>query len=415
MKAAVIGGNATGLTLAWLLSHQMEVDLYEKEDRLGDSLGKYVFPHQGQTIQIERNTTHYFPSYHNKIDTLFRYLNLYTEPLAASYLYAGATPFAAKSLFFTHPHFHRFTLLSNQQVRQATKRFIAKTLHNCKQNIYPINLMLKQYMASLNLKGQAANILLPSLTGLLWQSSQAEMLNMPAETIVRFLHTSGLLKTGCQIRCIPAGFESYINRVLFKGRFRYHLGRRIKKITRQEGSILLKDYRGRSLNYDQVFLACRTDKVAPLLDSLSDEEHSILTNIQYTTISYYLHQDETIIPQTYGNPLFILEPYDIRRGNDCAYHINLSLMQAIDIPLYLSAQCNHPPAAEKTLLQDQWYRPQNMRTVSQASQQLELLQGSGGIWYCGNYYDSSDMTTGIGAALALADKMKLELWQNILK
>ncbi len=411
MKAAVIGGNATGLTFAWLLSHQMEVDLYEKQDRLGDSLGKYVFSHQGRTIQLERNTTHYFPAYHNKIDALFRYLNLYTEPLAASYLYVGKNPFSAESLFFTHPHFHRVAPLSNQRIQQAMKRFIAKLLYNCKQNIYPTNLMLKQYMASLNLKGEISNIILPSLMGLLWQSSQTEMLNMPAETIVRFLHTSGLLNPNTHMRCIPAGFESYINKMLFKGRFRCYLSRPIAKITRQEGAILLRDNKGNPLNYDQVFLACRIDQIPPLLESISDEEHSILTSIQYTNVSYYLHQDETIIPQLDGRqPLFILEPYDIRRGNDCAYHINLSLMQNIDVPLYLSAQCNRPPAVEKTLLHSQWHKPQNMRTVSQAAHQLDLLQGSGGIWYCSNYQDNSTMTTGIGAALALADKMKLEIW-----
>jgi len=401
MKVAVIGGNATGLTLAWLLSHQMEVDLYEKQDRLGDSLGKYVFSHQEKTIQIERNPTHYFPTYHNKIDALFRYLNLYTEPLAASYLYGGKTPFSAESLFFTRPHFHRFAPLSNQQIQQTMKRFTAKALYNCKQNIYPINLMLKQYMTSLNLKDQIYNSILSSLMGLLWQSSQTEMLNMPAETIVRFLHTSGLLNANTQMRCIPAGFESYINKMLFKGKFRYYLGWPIKNITRQEGSVRLKDHKGKSLNYDQVFLACRIDQALPLLESLSDEEHSILTSIKYTTVSYYLHQDETIIPQLDGQqPLFILEPYDIRRGNDCAYHINLRLMQNIDVHLYLSAQCPHPPAAEKILLHDQWHRPHHMRTVSQAAHQLDLLQGSGGICYCSNYHDNSNRTTGIVSALA---------------
>lgn len=413
MKAAVIGGGAAGLTLAWLLSREMEVDLYERKDRLGDSLGSYVFSYQGKATQIERNTTYYFPSYHHKIDALFRYLNLYTEPLAASYLYLGQNPFAAKSLLFNRPRFHGFAPFGNQQIQHTIKQFIRKTVHNCKQNIYPINLMLKQYMSGINLKGQTTSTILPSLIGLLWQYSQAEVLGMAAENITRFLYTSGLLnaKLPTPMRFIPAGFESYINRVVFKGKFTCHVNRPIKKIKRQEHSVLIKDEKGKSLSYDQVFLACRADKILSLLDSPSNEEHNALTAIQYAAVSYYLHQDETIIPHLSGQspPLFTLEPYDIKHGSDCAYHINLGLMQDANIPLYISAQCNRPPAEEKTLLHHQWHKPQNTRTVLQAMQQLNKLQGLGGVWHCSNDNDTSDMTTGISAALSLVEKMELKL------
>ena len=391
----------------------MEVRLYEKSERLGGPLGNYVFSRQDRTLQVERGETYYFLPYHRKIQALLDYLNIYTEPRATSYLYYDY--YAAQSLLFSNPSFNRFSPFVNGRITRNLNRFLHKTLHSCIQGDYPTNLMLKQYIAGLNIQSQEANEILPSLIGLLWHHSREEALSASAETCIRFFDTNGMLQTNRinTIRFLPQGFEGYINKMLFKGRFSHHLNHPIRTVRREENSISVKSESGESAKYDQVILACSADKALSLLDPISDDERNTLENIQYASSPVFLHQDSDFIPRQPQReaPLFILQPYPIKRGTDCAYHINLGLMQEQDISLYLSAQCAKPPEKEKILLEGIWRKPKNTRTVFQAIQNLEALQGQGGVWFCGShtYNDTSPMTIGIDAALDLAEKMKLKL------
>ena len=413
MKAAVIGGDAAGLTIAWLLSLEMETHLYEATARLGGSLGSHVFSYKDRIVQAERGETYYFLPQHHKVQSLMDYLNIYTEPRAAPYLYYDH--FTVESLPFRGLRFHRFAPFVNQRISRGLMRFAHKTRHGCVHGYYPTNLMFKQYLAGLGLQAQVVVDMLPSLMGMLWHYPHAEALVASAETYIRFLDENGMLQMDRPpaMRFLPHGFDGYIHKMLFKGRFFHHLNHPIRQVRREENAIRITNEARESVAYNQVILSCPADEALSLLNPISDNERSILETIQYASLPFLLHQDSELIPRQRQRqlPLFILQPYRANREIDCAYHINLGLMQDSDIPLHLSAQCAAPPKTEKILLRGAWRKPQNTRTVHQAMQNLDELQGKGGIWYCGShtYSDTSPMTTGIGAALAVAEKMKLRL------
>lgn len=414
MKAAVIGGDTAGLTIAWLLSTEMEVDLYEESDRWGSFLGNLSFPQQGETVQVERGETYFFPSYHRDIQSLLDHLNIYTEPRLASYIYTGQYPFSARSLLFSDPKFHSFAPFANKKISQGINTFIRRVSYHKAKKIPPTNLMLKQYMSGLNIEAAVMNEVLSSLLGLMFHYPRDEVVTLPAGHCLDFLAQSDLLNSSIAhpIRFIPSGFDSYINKMLFKGKFVPYLNHPITKVSHRKNILSLSDKEGNNLNYDQIVFCCSAKTTMALLDPLRDEERNALKEIHHTSLPFFLHQDSSIV-QTQGT-LFTLQPYQIKRGTACAYHTNLALLQNMpaQTPLYLSANCWQKPAAEKTLLVNRWRRPQNSRTMTQAVRHIEnKLQGQDGIWYCSNhtYNDTSPMTTGIGAALALAEKMRIPL------
>ena len=416
MKAAVIGGDAAGLTIAWLLSAEMEVDLYEKGERLGGSLGKILCDGKGQTFEVERGETYFFPSYHKNILRLLNHLNIYTEPQDASYGYRGETPFSAASFLFSNPkHKHSFSF---RKIESSIVSFMKRAVYDTKERIAPTNLMLKQYLMGLNIEPVVMNEILPAFFGLLWHCRLDEAREISAERCLNFLAGSNLLNRTAahEIRFIPAGFEIYINKLLFKGSFTVHRKRQIKKVRHHESIISITDEKNNTLDYNQVIISCSADKILALLEDLKEEERNLFKAVVYSSLPFVLHQDTNILPQDPNarKKVFVIEPYNTKRGPDCAYHINLALIQNAprELPLYLSANYQRQPATDKIFLTGEWRKPKNSRTVTQAVENIkENIQGRNGIWFCGNYIydDTSEMTTGIGAALHLAKKMNLSL------
>ena len=53
LKVGIIGGGAAGLTTAWLLDHDCDVTLFEKQARLGGHVDTVHVDIQGEQIPID--------------------------------------------------------------------------------------------------------------------------------------------------------------------------------------------------------------------------------------------------------------------------------------------------------------------------------------------------------------------------
>ena len=207
-KIAIIGTGISGLSAAFLLQKKHELDVYEKEARIGGHSRTVTVQHGNRIIPVDTGFIVYNERNYPNLTALFKLLGVSTKDSNMSFAMSvrdgwlewGARSFNAvfgqrRNIFnWRFLNLFREVMRFNAQVTGAVKREPGITLGEFVERQGFSDWFKKYY-------------LLP-MGGAIWSCPPTQMLQFPAQVFVDFFENHGLLA----ISAVAAG---YADRVLF--------------------------------------------------------------------------------------------------------------------------------------------------------------------------------------------------------
>ena len=298
MKIAVLGAGISGLGSAYILSKKHEVDLYEKEDRLGGHARTTMVQDEDKIFGVDTGFLVFNHPTYPLLTKLFKELDVKIENSDMSFAfwdkdinraYNGSSlkgMFAQKRNLFSLTHYKMikdildFNKKANQDLKECNSN-LDKTLGE----------YIKDYSNAFKQR-----YLLP-MGAAIWSTPSNEMNNFPAKTFLTFFKNHGLLgvSTHHQWLTVSNGSINYVNKIKEKISGKIFLNSDVIKVQREENGIFLIHRNGTKTFYDKVVLAMHAPQALEILENPTQKEIEILSAFKYKENSAVLHNDNNIL------------------------------------------------------------------------------------------------------------------------
>src|SRR6478672_4733581 len=297
---AVIGGGVAGLTAAYLLQRQFDVNLFEADDRLGGHAHTHdVALTTGQIAGLDSGfLVHNARTYPNLL-RLFGELGVATQESEMSMSvrcdgcgleYAGAK--GTSGLFAQRSALVRPKYLAMlAQVKHFHRRARAQLDTDDDQ------LTLAEFLKAGHFTKYFTQHFILPLVAAVWSCGFDGARGYPARYLFSFLDNHGMLSvTGSpQWRTVTGGSRTYVERAA-KGLRAVQTGAGIRSLTRHVDGVELTDADGERHAADVVVVATHPDQALALLGDPTDDERAVLGAFEYSRNETLLHTDARVLP-----------------------------------------------------------------------------------------------------------------------
>lgn len=298
MKIAVLGAGISGLGSAYILSKKHEVDLYEKEDRLGGHARTTLVQDEDKIFGVDTGFLVFNHPTYPLLTKLFKELDVKIENSDMSFAfwdkdinraYNGSSlkgMFAQKRNLFSLTHYKMikdildFNKKANEDLKECNSN-LDKTLGE----------YIKDYSDAFKQR-----YLLP-MGAAIWSTPSDEMNNFPARTFLTFFKNHGLLgvSTHHQWLTVSNGSINYVNKIKNEISGKIFVNSDVIKVQREENGIFLIHRNGTKSFYDKVVLAMHAPQALEILENPTPKEIEILSAFKYKENSAVLHNDNNIL------------------------------------------------------------------------------------------------------------------------
>lgn len=298
MKIAVLGAGISGLGSAYILSKKHEVDLYEKDDRLGGHARTTMVQDEDKVFGVDTGFLVFNHPTYPLLTKLFKELDVKIENSDMSFAfwdkdinraYNGSSlkgMFAQKRNLFSLTHYKMikdildFNKKANEDLKECNSN-LDKTLGE----------YIKDYSSAFKQR-----YLLP-MGAAIWSTPSNEMNNFPARTFLTFFKNHGLLgvSTHHQWLTVSNGSINYVNKIKNKISGKIFINSDVVKVQREENGVYLIHRNGNKSFYDKVVLAMHAPQALEILENPTQKEIEILSAFKYKENSAVLHNDNNIL------------------------------------------------------------------------------------------------------------------------
>ena len=298
MKIAVLGAGISGLGSAYILSFKHEVDLYEKDTRLGGHARTTTIQDEDKIFGVDTGFLVFNEPTYPLLTKLFKQLNVEIEKSDMSFAfwnkdkniaYNGSSikgMFAQKRNLFSITHYKMIKdiLTFNEQ---ATSDLL------CDSN--DLDKSLGEYIKKYS-NAFKQRYLLP-MGAAIWSTPSNEMNNFPARTFLTFFKNHGLLGVDShhQWLTVSNGSINYVNKIKEQISGKIFLNSDVIKVQREEKGVYLIHENGTKTFYDKVILAMHAPQALEILENPTPKEIEILSAFKYKENSAVLHNDNNIL------------------------------------------------------------------------------------------------------------------------
>ena len=397
-RIAVLGGGISGVYASHLLQADFDVTLFETESRLGG---------HAHSIDLEPGV---------RADLGFMVFNERSYPLLMKFLIELGLE---KKIQFSEMSFSIFNeseglslclnrglglllherrnLLRPSFYRLFTElfRLRKKARADLEKAMFPKQ-TLKQYLSSFDQKF-VHELFVPIATSV-WSVAPDQILDFPAETVMRFLSNHGYLHghPGHQWRTLTGSSQIYLN--AFQERFRglikcstpIESAERTSNGVRVNGEI-----------FDGAVCALPANRVLDVVKGPTDRERRLFSSWRYQTTDLTLHTDAKAL----GSKAFVRP--ELRsswnvlrdsRGHSVSYYLNhvQSLRASRDYFVTLGSPARIDPAQVR--YGTRFAHPVFDFKSTETQQELAQLGMQDGIAYCGSYFGYGFHEDAMGAA-----------------
>ncbi|KZK99336.1 FAD-dependent oxidoreductase [Pseudovibrio sp. Ad26] len=414
MKIAVIGSGIAGLSAAWLLSKSHNVDVYEKDDRLGGHANTQNVKIAGEDVAVDTGFIVYNEKTYPNLTALFNHLDVQTDPTEMSFAvsleqgsreYSGSGLkglFAQKSNLF-RPSFLRMISQTLRFYKEAPQDAVDPKLQSTS---------LGSYLSQNNYSATFINEHLLPMGAAIWSMPPQQLLQFPFRAFIGFCNNHGLLQVRDrpQWRTVSGGSRNYVQKLASEISGKIILNAGISNIQRKPGSITVYARNGQPTSYDHVVFACHSDQALALLNAegnASRAERQILGSIRYQRNIAILHRDISLMPKrktTWSAWNFIGN----QMGNNAlcvTYWMNALQRLNTSEDVFVTLNPSHQPAEGSVLRTFQYSHPVFDQTALSAQRQLWQIQGERRTWFCGAYLGCGFHEDGLQSGLAVAEAL----------
>jgi len=298
MKIAVLGAGISGLGSAYLLSQQHEVDLYEKEDRLGGHARTTMVEDEGKRFGVDTGFLVFNHETYPLLTKLFEQLNVKIENSDMSFgfwdektnaAYNGNSlggMFLQKKNLFSPKHFKMIADII---------RFNKEANRDVDTNSSALDQALGTYLSSYS-EVFKERYLLP-MGAAIWSTPSEKMHDFPARTFLQFFKNHGLLgvTTQHQWLTVSGGSINYVYAIVKKISGDIILNSPVVAISRHAEGVNLHMKDGSIKVYDKVVMAMHAPQALDLLQDASNKEKELLSCFAYKSNQAVLHNDTSAL------------------------------------------------------------------------------------------------------------------------
>tara|TARA_B100000963_G_scaffold131445_1_gene114604 strand:- start:798 stop:2060 length:1263 start_codon:yes stop_codon:yes gene_type:complete len=288
LKIAIIGSGISGLSAAYYLSDQHEVDVFEKDSRLGGhththalELEKKVNVDSGFIVMNDRN----YPL----LTKLFLDLEVELYPTSMSF---GVE---TDSIKWCSNDFLKFKFLkSAKKIRLFFEMLRFNRLASDVTSDSSIEEWLRQNSFSDFFR---ENYIFP-MSASIWSSSQESINKFPMRSLSSFFKNHGLLDLikRPQWFSVLGGSNTYIDKIINKSKINNIFLNTQVSVNRNEGKVLVQN-KDITNQYDSIVFACHANQIGDILTDISSREEETLSMFEYTKNNVLLHDDLTLMPK----------------------------------------------------------------------------------------------------------------------
>ena len=412
MKIAVIGSGISGLGSAYLLSKKYEVDLYEKETRLGGhARTTQIKEKNGTTFGVDTGFLVFNYQTYPLLTKLFKKLDIKIEKSDMSFgFWNTKTNVAYNGNSLKGIYFQKKNILSISHNRMIFDiiRFNKKANKDLEQNSKELNLTLKEYIKPYS-KEFKNNYLIP-MGACIWSTASNKMNDFPIYTFLNFLKNHGLLgiTTHHQWLTVSNGSINYVNKISKEISGKIIKNSNLKSIKRENNKVILINDKNENIIYDKVIFAIHAPDVLKLLENPTKNERDILSCFEYKENSAILHNDnKALYPNKKIYAAWNYKTNNIQKEVTLSYYINKlqNLKSKKDYFVSLNEISNINNPIEKI----QYSHPQFTQKAIQAQKRREEINGVDNIYYAGAYWRYGFHEDGLYSANTIAKKFGCDM------
>ena len=406
MKIAVVGSGISGLSAAYYLSKNHQVDLFEKDDHFGGhshtidlnisakkiavDIGFIVFNFETypnlikffneNKIEIEKSDMSFSVSLRN---TMFEYCGKGLNGI-----------FANRSNLFNLKFLRMFYDII---------KFYKKCDHFDK---FDENITLGNFLEKEKLSKEFINYHLIPMVSAIWSMPPYEANQMPLKFFLKFFQNHGLfkLKNRPQWFTVSNRSRSYVQNILSKISGEHFKNYNVNKIKSKSSGIDLY-YGGESefFNYDKVVIATHADEALSIIDNPTNEEKEILSKFSYRENIAYIHTDKTAMPKNkkaWSSWNSSLKKDEVNKSS-ITYWLNLLQNLRCNEDIFLTLNPYFEIDQSKILKKVKFTHPYFDQSALDHQRELQNLQNKRNILFCGSYFGYGFHEDGIKSSIEM--------------
>ncbi len=417
MRIAIIGSGIAGLGASYLLKNNVDVHLFENDNRFGGHSNTVEVDFGGVKVAVDTGFIVYNPLNYPNLVSLFAHLGVATQETDMSFAvslnggqreYEGSIKgLLAQPANLTQP---RYWSMLAELVRFY--RSAPRTAYDG-----PINESLGAFVVRQGYSDAfVADHLLP-MGAAIWSCTSGMMLDFPVRSYMRFLENHKLLNfvDRPQWRTLTGGSREYVRRILAALGPNIHKSTHISGLRRAQGGVVLSIAGQGDVWFDKVILAAHADQSLALITDASGLEREILSSFRFQENRAVLHSDPVLMPKrqaAWGSWNYVTGS-DHDGGLCLTYWMNR--LQSIDqaYPLYETLNPHIEPDSDLIHAEFSYDHPVFDERAILAQARLPEIQGHDNLFFAGAWTGYGFHEDGLKSAIAIARSLNIEIpWQS---
>jgi len=413
LNLAVVGTGIAGLGAAWLLSKHHLVTLFDRNNYAGGHSNTVTVGRGVRETPVDTGFIVYNERNYPNLTALFQHLDIRTQASSMSFsvsLDDGQLEYCGEGLGGIFAQRRNIASVSMWRMLADILRFYRSARLNggtsCDEITIGEFLRIHRYSAVF-----VNHHLLPMIAAI-WSVPSQSAANFPLATITEFFNNHGLLQfrnRPCW-RTVSGGSREYVKRLLARTASPIQLSRGIDKIVRTAGGVVLRDQFGDFHNHDGVIIATHADEALGLIAMPTSEEKRILGNIRYQPNRAVLHSDTRLMPnhRKVWSSWNVSGVLDSKQPFAITYWMNRLQGLSTANPLFVSINPQKEPRAHLIHEVFRYDHPIFDVKAYRAQRQLDQIQGSGNVWYCGSYFGYGFHEDALCSGLEIAERFGIQ-------
>jgi predicted NAD/FAD-binding protein len=455
MKIAIIGSGIAGLTSAYLLNRQHDIQVFEASDWVGGHTHTVDVEVDGRTYAIDTGFIVFNDWTYPNLIRLLEQLGVAYQPTEMSFSVsdpASGVEYNGHDLNSLFAQRRNLVSPGFWGMLRDILRFNRQSQDDLACGRIAADTTLGDYLARNGYGQRFIDHYIVPMGAAIWSMSLAGMLGFPLQFFVRFCKNHGLLSISDrpQWQVITGGSRSYVAPLSASFAERIRLNCPVQRVERDAGGVTLHSAAGAE-RFDTVVFACHSDQALALLAKPSAAEQAILGALPYADNEVVLHTDTRLLParklawaswnyrlggpsgslqsvasegQARRNParkrslLSVNEHSEpgfnaawpsavaLQRPADlpAAVTYNMNILQGIDSDTTFCVSLNQGAAIDpaKVLARFRYAHPQYSLAGIAAQARWEELLGAQHSYYCGAYWANGFHEDGVLSALRVA-------------
>lgn len=414
-KIAVIGAGISGMAASYHLSTDHHVTLIEAEGRLGGHARTVVAGKNGD----QPVDTGFIVFNHVNYPNLVRLFEELDVPTALSDMSFAASIDGGRIEYGLRSVRAVFAQPSNL-VRPGFLRMLRDLMRfnsEASSLATDSSVTLGQLMDQMNLGPWFRDYYLTPVSGAIWSTPKEEIMDFPAQALVRFFRNHHLLSaTGQhQWHTVQGGSIEYVTRLEQAMRLRgvdIRLGRGVEAVKRDVTGVQVKQH-GDWEAFDEVIFATHSDDTLAMLADPTAEEQAALSAVRYQSNQMVLHADARAMPKrraTWSSWNYTERPGFTGGPIDLTYWMNCLQPIPESDPMFVTLN-SRGPIDDKLIYDTATFRhPVYDLPAFAAQKAIGAMNGDNATWFCGAWMKNGFHEDGYGSAMDVVEGLRARDW-----